>query len=276
MTPTGETCGAGPQNTTDPPPKDETQRKLCGGGSCYDSAAGKWCAVDGSGGQVCVSKDAAKQGACASSGDTTLCAGNPAPKPPNPPISDPASQITSSDKYTSQKDNGPVDSTTVNNYNNTGNKPNPGTQPGDVDGKGDKPDDKKKDDGTTASGGGDCNTPPMVEGSAALGLIARQEWELRCGMPEWARVKDGDGDGYKVSDTSKGDVFSTQTDGLDKIDRTSWAGSACPALPNLQVFGKPWLSDQDFFCRWLRVIRYALMFAGAFTAACILAAGGKS
>jgi len=275
MKPTGGTCGAGPTGTTDPLPKPDPIRRLCGGGSCFDSSSGVACAVGGDGQQVCVKvKGAPPGGSCSSGGGTTLCAGNPAPTPPNPPISDPSSQIAASDHYTSQTDDGAISNTTVNNYNNSGANANQGTGTGDVDGKGDKPDDQKKDDGTTASGGGDCKTAPMVEGSAALGMVAMQQWRARCEQPEWTKVSDSDGDQYKVTDTAAGDVFKTDTTGVDGLDQSSWAGNTCPDLGSVEVFGMSFAPDTTLFCRYIEYVRAIVLLLGAVLSGFILASGG--
>jgi hypothetical protein len=37
-------------------------------------------------------------------------------------------------------------------------------------------------DGTTATGGGNCETPPIVSGDAALNMVANQAWATRCAV----------------------------------------------------------------------------------------------
>src|SRR5690606_28360031 len=39
-----------------------------------------------------------------------------------------------------------------------------------------------EDDGTSATGGGDCSTPPIVSGDAALNMVANQAWATRCAV----------------------------------------------------------------------------------------------
>lgn len=273
MVPTGQTCGSGPVEAADPKPADQAVPKLCGGGSCVDTASGQACAVNGAGQQVCVKLPKGTPGTCATGGDTTLCAGNPAPSPPNPPITDPASQIASSDHFTQQAGEGPINNNTVNNYNNTGNGANSGKGAGDVDGKGDKPDDQKKDDGTTASGGGDCTTPPMVEGSAALGMVARQAWLLRCAEA---------GKGGDDSDTTvpgldgigetPGDGFKKEITVLDKLDVTGFGGGGtCPRLPDIDLGRFGHLSmNGDWWCDFLSKVGYVVLLVGMFLALWIL------
>ncbi len=212
-------------------------------------------------------------GTCATGGDTTLCAGNPAPTPPNPPITDPASQIASSDHFTRQTDNGPINNTTVNNYNNTGADANPGKGAGDTDGKGDKPDDQKKDDGTTASGGGDCTTPPMVEGSAALGMIARQEWLLRCAdAGQGADDSDKTVPGLEGISETHGDGFKKEVSVLDKLDSSGFGGGGtCPRLPDIDLGAFGHLAMQgDWWCDLLTTARYVILLLGMWVALRIL------
>ena len=171
------------------PPANQDPPKLCGGTSCYDPKSNQYCAT-GDGGQVCVSAPspgpAPSPGGCGTNGVTTLCAGNPeAPKPPANNVPDPPTQTRGHDDYTNiDPGTGQAGHTGVGSYSNSGSTGvSSGQGPGD---KGPAPASTaggatgKKDDGTTAGGGGDCSNPPQVGGSAALGMIATQQWRERC------------------------------------------------------------------------------------------------
>jgi hypothetical protein len=164
---------------------------LCGGNSCYDPKSNQYCAV-GDSGQVCVPAPAPgatpDPGGCGTDGNTTVCAGNPeAPKPPAKDVPDPPTQARGHDDYTNTDPATGVNGHTgVGTYSNSGGTgvssgqasgdkgPAPASTAGGTSGTG------KKDDGTTAGGGGDCANPPHVEGSAALGMVAMQQWRERC------------------------------------------------------------------------------------------------
>ena len=195
--PTGATCdgsGGGATNPTPPPsspdkflPNVPTLSNLCGGASCHDSSTDSFCGVSG-GVQTCVPGTTARgPGGCISNGEQTVCAGSPAPlpaPPPASPISDPAKEIKGSDDYLSQKISGStVTNTTIttNVYTSGSTPSSSGQQAGD---RGPAPasSSPSRGDGTTAFGGGDCNTPPVVNGSGGLNAIALQTWKTRCAI----------------------------------------------------------------------------------------------
>jgi hypothetical protein len=178
----------------------------------------------------------------------------------------------------------------VNNYG-TGNAPtSSGQQPGD---DGPAPassspspgDDKDKG---SASGGQDCNTPPVCQGDAPTCMVVSQQWLTRC-KPDWYD-KDGDGEpdwvgkgmdlpGVGVPDPVDPTSVVSSDDGasVGSIDQSSWAGTTCPQLPDLELFGKSiTYGDQAMFCDWLAKLRAVFLLVGAFVAARILASGGKS
>lgn len=196
--PSGDTCTS--QGGNAPPPN--APPKSCGGESCYDAAADKYCATDSSGAQICVPGSGARSptGSCASGGSTTVCAGTPSPpKPPAPPaspISDPPTETRGTDKYPQQANAATSASnpgiqgnftTNVTVYGTGTSQPASGQGTGD-DGpapastSGGTGTDDKKSDGTSASGGIDCNNPPSVQGSPALAMVAMQQWQGRCAM----------------------------------------------------------------------------------------------
>lgn len=269
---TGQTCSGGP--TADPPVSDPTpERKLCGGGSCHDVAAGKFCAVNGAGVQVCVSDKPPSSGACVTGGDTTLCAGNPAPLPPMPPVIEPASQLKATDKY-ADTTGGVTTNNTVNNYNTSGGSPNSGAgvddsvpaPPSSSGGAG---------DGTGSFGGGDCNTPPVVTGSPALAAVAYQTWATRCAIAgAGAGQSTGTLDGLytKSTDTVGSVVGEFQTSVKDSPFGTTAAnffalgpvGGQCPVwtvpesdyLPamTMDFYCAPELADLLDLAKWILII----------------------
>lgn len=273
-TPTGETSGTVGISPDPPPPAP----KVCQGGSCFDPSGNQYCAGSDSG-QVCVpapSKNSS--GGCATGGSTTLCAGSPAPTPPNPPVSDPPSQIASSDKYTSQQgSNNPASNVTVNNFNGTGSGAKNGAGSGDTGapptsdtGNGD---DGSKDDGTSASGGGDCNTPPLVEGSPALGMIARQTWLLRCAdAGQGSDDSDKSVPGLEGISETPGDGIKKEISVLDKLDSSGFGGAGtCPRLPDIDLGPFGHLAMQgDWWCDLLVTARYVILLLGMWVALRIL------
>lgn len=269
-TPTGDYVNP-PATNPDPAP---AAPKVCGGGSCYDPSGNQYCASTGSG-QVCVPASGAGSAfGCSSSSGTTLCAGSPAPKPPNPPIADPASQIASSDNYTGQAGSGAVSNVTVNNYNATGSGAKNGAGTGDQGAPASgSSTGTPQGDGTSAGGGGDCNTPPMVEGSPALGMIARQTWLLRCS--EAGQVTDDSNTtvpGLDDVGTTPGDGFSKEVTVLDKLDTSGFGGGTqCPKLPDLDLGTLGHYSlNSDWWCDLLSKTGYMVMMLATWFALRIL------
>lgn len=208
---TGALCTS--QGSNAPPPP--VPPKSCGGVSCYDSGGDKYCMVNSSGAQVCVKGSDGRKpgGACASGGDATLCAGSPQPpKPPAPPqspISDPPTETKGGDRFTNGSNGAggtsagggnitittgaygaggsPTGSGQVSGDDGPAGASTSGLPGGTGDGEGDK------DDGSGASGGGDCSNAPVVSGSPALAMVARQAWETRCAAEKVHKDLAGDG-----------------------------------------------------------------------------------
>jgi len=263
---------------TEAPKPTGDMPKICGGGSCYDPNADKYCASVSGGGQVCVSGSQARTpgGACTDLSGVSVCSGSPnAPKPANPPIDDPATQIKATDKVTqADPHTGTPQTVTTNVYNVTPGASNSGKQEGDV-----GPADDGQD-GKSAGGGETCDAPPVCRGDAPTCLVADQVWRSRCEgkdeQPEWTKVGQSDLDQYSTSDVPLSDVFKPGGTGMEAIQSTAWAGTQCPALEPVVVFGEPWTFDQDLFCQWLAVLRAVTILAATFVAAKILAAGSAS
>lgn len=281
---TGEQC---PTDTPPPPPKSP---KICGGGSCHDTAGHQYCSVDSGGTQVCIPEPPAGGGGCGTAGDTTICAGNgtPPPMPPNPPIADPVTGIASQDSYTHQEGGGPVGTTTVNNYNNTSSPPSNGAGPTDTAPQGtggnggtpsgDKPPQDGDGDKTSASGGGDCNSPPMCQGDAATCMVAQQTWLLRCppgGDTSGAAGQDGNTDvpGLDGIGDGPGAGFIRSETVLDKLDTGGLSGGGtCPVLVSLDLedYGVHMGTDSLPWCDILDKIAAMILFLSAFISLRIL------
>ena len=314
-TATGELCGDGKTNTgiktasgdappapvpPDPntnPPKSPPP-KSCGGGSCYDPTNDNFCGVDAAGTQFCVPGNTARTpgGGCASSGDSTLCAGSPtAPPPPSNKVPDPPSAITNHDSWTqADPSTGANQTIIVNNYTNQGGAPTTSGQ-------------QAGDSGPPASastaptppgsygGGGDCASPPVCQGDAVMCGIARQEWTSMCqakadaaqlhkdlagnGPPsdfDALKSKYGQGDVWSDADTSQdGTVGGQANAGI--YDQSGFGfGTTCPlrdmsiSLGSRGTFVIP-LADKCMVGDWLR----ALVIGFALFGAAIITAGGK-
>jgi hypothetical protein len=270
-TPTGGSCNGGPfaaAPVTDPLPP----RKLCGGGSCHDVAAGQFCAVNGVGVQVCVADKppAGSPGGCVTSGDTTLCAGNPPPLPPNPPIADPASQIAASDKYTDAGAAGTTTNiSTVNNYNQEGAAPNSGAGADDNKPPASSSSAPSPGDPTRAGGGGDCNSPPMCEGAAATCMVVTQTYLLRC--PPGGEGTSNDSDttvpGLDGIGEAPGEgLFKSETV-LDKLDTGGFGGGTqCPRFPAIVIpmFNIDYQDSPPGWCDLLAAAGNVIMLLAAF------------
>lgn len=296
--PTGATCdgsGGGATNPMPPvnsPPKflprPPNLSQICGGGSCYDPNTNSFCGESG-GTQTCIPGSTAHSpgGGCITNGEQTLCAGSPPPSPSPPPaspISDPAKEIKGSDDYTTKTTNGSTTTNqtiTVNNYTSGSTPTTSGQQTGD---KGPAPASStgSKGDGTTAFGGGDCSTPPVVNGSGGLNAIAQQTWRTRCAI-EGSKLGTGTVNSLGTLYTPTGDTaasvvgdfqakvqgtpIGTATTGFFSVGAV---GGSCPiwVVPESQ-----WLPAMtfDFYCRpeaqdILGMARVVILIACAYVA----------
>jgi hypothetical protein len=287
---TGDSCAPSddPNGSNSPPPGGPSV--TCRGGSCYDAGNHQYCAVDATGKQYCIPATTVNGGGgCASSGDHTICGGSPPPLPPKPPaspISDPPTEINSSDHYlTADPVTGSNNTTIINNYGAGGSPSTSGQTSGD-DGPAPSSSSPTNDHGS-ASGGADCNTPPVCTGDAPTCMVVSQQWLTRC-KPDWYD-KDGDGepdwvgkglDLPGVSDPDQVDptsVVSSEDVSTDGLDDSGWAGNQCPVLPKFEFFGQEVsYGDQDTWCNFLAVLRPIFLLVAAFVSVRILASGGKS
>ena len=178
-TASGSTCTPGTVGMT---PPASVPAVSCGGGSCADYANHRDCAVGSDGVQVCVPMGTAQSaaGGCVSSASATVCAGTPkAPSPPAPPsspITDPATQVKASDTYVTSNGASGSQSTTVNTYGAGGSSVSSGQTTGN---DGPAPASTAATPGS-ASGGSDCNTPPVCSGDAVMCGVLRQQWYTMC------------------------------------------------------------------------------------------------
>lgn len=231
--PDGTTCTVGAPPVAPP--------KVCNGVSCFNPNTNQYCAVTGSGNEVCVTgggPGGVPAPACATGDGVALCAGAPAPTPPNPPISDPPTDIAGTDRITQQNGTGPINNVTTNIYNAGSGSTSNGAGTGDV-GKGamTTPGTQAPAGSSSTSGGGSfgggagCDTPPACTGDAVLCGIARTQWATTCQVH-----KDLAGTGPAPAGTvfGKGDVWVSGS-GSD----TSVGGQANQGIYNEVGFGAP-------------------------------------
>lgn len=304
MYPTGATCDASGKITnssdtnvpTTPdiyPPSPDPVPRICGGGSCYDSASDQYCATSG-GQQFCVSGSAGPSGGCASSGGSTICVGNPAPLPSSSAVPNPTTAIKSSDTYTTTSSSSASpdasSSVTANVYSNPGSSSTSGATSSDASpssssspaSSSSSPAKASSSDGS-ASGGGDCGTPTVCSGDAVACAVLRQTWMERCsqrwdqdsnGQPNWTKVTAADSAQYAVTNSPVSSVSSTVTVDGSEIAGTSWAGNTCPGIPSFTVFDHTVTLDPTVLCNWLASIRSIFLLICAFISMRILT--GKS
>ncbi|WP_266182162.1 hypothetical protein [Dyella humicola] len=304
LAPSGDTCdgsgGAGngwknPSGQPDPlpvpPSPDSTPPttpapKTCGGGSCYDPASDQYCATVGSS-QICVPGSQARNstGGCASSGDSTVCAGSPnAPRPPSGNIPDPAGSLNNTDNYTqANPSTGGNITVPVNTYTNPGGQTSTsGQKTGDIGppttGTG-KPDCKPGDLCNDRYIGASCDGDPSVAGDPLLGAIAIDMHHVRCqGDKQGLKASDFDGaDRSKGDDHSPDEVFSEGSgsgtgDGLAGLDSTGFLGGhgVCPGFAPIEYLGMNILPS-DGICRTGEILSAFILAMGYAVAALITA-----
>lgn len=280
--PSGSQCTPGAVGPGNAPPPPAAPTKSCGSGSCFDSANNKYCAVSG-GTQVCVpGSTASSGGGCASVGESTLCAGSPAPVPAPPPvspISNPSQEIKSSDNYTTSGPSG--NQTITTNVYSAGNSATSSGQGSGDDGPASSSS-TAKGDGTTSSGGYDCNTPPIVQGSGGMSAIAYQTWRTRCDL-EGQKSSGGSG-------ASVGKLYTPSTDTAQSVVANFQAqvqqapiasvatsffsvGGTGGSCPTWTWAASDWNPEEtfDFYCRpelgdLLDMARIVLLIVCAYTA----------
>lgn len=290
--PTGPAAQLPPPIPDPVPASNPTPPKLCGGLSCYDAAADKFCAVVG-GAQVCLSGDTARGGAggCAVSGNGVICAGSPhAPTAPSPPINDPATQVKDNKTVTqADKATGAAIPVNVVVLAQPGTSVDSGQQAGD---NGPAPPSSTNPPASSSyAGGGDCNSPPVCSGDAVMCGIARETWNAGCkskkGLDQLHTDVAGTTPAPSLTDGghTSADVWSDGTSTGNAIADAANAGSydesglgfatACP-LHDMDVHlwdGKSFPIKFSDGCRvgaWIR----ALVIAFAFFAAARITMGG--
>lgn len=175
------------------PPKPEKKDEYCHQSGSYNicKSKDKTCISTASGFRTCASDTANQQGHIKTNNPRTEAASISAPNtPPNAPSNRPGENWQPSGGTTNITNNNTGNTTNTQNYNNqgtpNGNQPTPGdgSGPGQggSNGNGDGDGDGGKEDGGTATGGGDCKTPPVTTGDAVLGMVASQAWATRCAV----------------------------------------------------------------------------------------------
>lgn len=231
----GETCSSppsegepGPDDPIPPEPEETCKDAASGGGlKVCKKNDGRECVTTKSGASICWGTHETGE---KSIGNEQQARGpgneEPTPTPPTPPETfDPAQKtppVTTT--TTTTNPNGSTTTTTtttVSNGTTNGTQP-PGTPVAPGGGSG-QPGEGEDDEGNSASGGGDCDTPPVVEGDAALGMIAKQAWETRCALEKI-------GEGAKVT----GDVgdcdspFTVEGDDASAKELRAMRAQICP------------------------------------------------
>lgn len=184
----GLPCTASPSQPDDTAPEDVEescstrdggQIKFCkknDGRECFSANGGAMiCWGEGETGQRTNGDNAQTRGPGAEA---------PTPTPPAPPETFDPTKTTGPETTTTTTTNPDgstrttvttvINNTTTNGTNAPG---TPGSTPpqsgGDPDGD---------EEGNSATGGGDCDTPPIVTGDAVLGMVATQAWATRCAV----------------------------------------------------------------------------------------------
>lgn len=157
----------------------------------------KTCVSTASGFRTCASDTGNTKGHIETNKGRTEATSISAPDtPPSPPANRPGEDWQQTGNSTNITNNTKNTGNTTNNYYNNG-KPNGNdTVPGDgsgpgaggSNGNGDKGE-GGEGQGNSATGGGDCKTPPVVTGDAALGMVATQAWATRCAVEAGASAK---------------------------------------------------------------------------------------
>lgn len=236
----GSAAGPAIPNVTTPvPTASQPSPQVCGGGSCYDPTTDTYYATGSDGKQVGVPGSSARSsaGGCASSSAMTVCSGSPSPplpSPPQSPITDPATQAQTIDKTVQQNpQTGGNQTVTTVVYSLPGNKTSSGQKAGD---SGPAPA-TSTGNSSSASGGGDCNSPPACSGDAVNCAILREQWYTMCSAKAGTDQihKDLAGDGtqspptggtHTGADVNGSTVDTGDTSGLNSTG-LGW-GTSCP------------------------------------------------
>jgi len=181
-------------------PKPEKKDEFChttSSGHKVCKSKDKTCVSTASGFRTCASDTGNTKGHIETNKGRTEAASISAPDtPPSPPANRPGEDWQQAGSSTNITNNTKNTGNTTNNYYNNG-KPNGNdTVPGDgsgpgaggSNGNGDKGE-GGEGQGNSATGGGDCKTPPVVTGDAALGMVATQAWATRCAVEAGASAK---------------------------------------------------------------------------------------
>jgi hypothetical protein len=153
----------------------------------------------------------------------------------------------------------------------------------------------------TASGGGDCDSPPIVSGDQILAMVATQSWATRCAVEAGNSAKvtgdvgncaqpfsvEGDsanaeqlramraqicGDGTQIGSVDgliaaqegqDADIFADEgTAAGFNLGLISGGGGGCPVLPSVSIGGMSWSAPPEF-CQLIALLR--LLFIGVAT-----------
>lgn len=190
----GAKCSSQPSDP--PPPKDDepsctpatanqTYCVMPNGNNCYTASSGR---------MICWAPS--EQGS-KTDGPVTQTSNNGNQSPNPPPGSEHTSTVTNTTSTSSNTSN-----TTINTYTTSSGASAGSTNQGTSVGSDGKPTsggtgtggtgtggDGDGQDDNTASGGGNCDTPPITSGDAILGMVATQTWATRCAVEEGNAAK---------------------------------------------------------------------------------------
>lgn len=173
------------------------------------------------------------------------------------------SSNTTYNNYTTNN-GGPAGSTNAGQSADSNGKPTGGTS---SPGGNENGEDDGKENGST--GGGDCETPPVGSGDAALAQIATQTWQTRCVIE--SRNKELDSDAESLAGASDGlegvsvsDIYDESSLDFSQISESLLGGSSgtCSFGVSLQLMGKPIELPPEFWelASFIRMLIIALAY----------------
>jgi hypothetical protein len=124
----------------------------------------------------------------------------------------------------------------------------------------------------SASGGANCNAPPVCSGDPVNCAVLDQQWRARCGttkgdangdgQPDWTELGEGEGsEGVEPGDGSEKAKSWGLESLLDKVDDSGFIGNSCPSLPTIEL-GPLGSYDPNFasWCDFLALIGNVFVF----------------
>ncbi|MGN6482537.1 hypothetical protein [Luteibacter sp.] len=215
---------------------------------------------------------------CSVNGASAACAhasGDPAPTPPNPPITDPGAQSTGQGNFSATSPGGTIGisvgtfqgSTSGNGNGGTGT--NPGNGSGD-NGDGDKDCTAGKlcNDGYTDAG---CDAVPATSGDPLLSQMAIEAHRQRCRDQATDAAIQG-ADKSQGEDHDPGEVFKSDDGAAPQFNDAGFlgGGGTCPGLPPIEYAGQSMSMDAGI-CQGGPLLAAFVLFCAYVTGAMIAA-----